>query len=83
MLSICLCASIFWACIPFTGWTEYTVDRSKLYCTVKMEMETLAQGSFVIVMIVCLSLIPAAVLTFLNFKTVRKVSLCSNNEEFN
>ena len=73
MLLICVIFSLVWSIIPFTGWTEFRLDKAKLLCSIKMRAETSAQKAYLILGILFLSIIPSIVLAVLNIKTVRKV----------
>lgn len=69
-----LFSSLFWALMPFFGWSEYSLEGIMISCSVEWEKKTLSVISYNVTILILVYAAPIIVITFTNLKIISFVS---------
>lgn len=70
VIILCLVGGLFWAVIPFSGWSYYTLETALTSCTVEWASRAVTVLTYNVAIFIFVFLIPLAVILGSNLKLV-------------
>ena len=71
---IALLSGLFWAIMPFFGWSEYSLEGVMIWCNVEWQKRSLSVASYNVAKTIFVFALPLFLFIFTNFKIFKIVS---------
>ena len=65
--------SLFWAFMPFLGWSHYSIEGARISCSVQWREKSLNVISYNICIFIFVYIVPFGVIIFTNYKFLKRV----------